>query len=124
MSGEEYFSATLAHMNICSYIYSMIQTELHTTRISPGELDQVAHVLKAIAHPARLAIVDLLSQHPSLHCTQLMEAIGIEQTLLSHHLSTMHDRGLLSREKDGKYILYSLADARMARIIDCILKAD
>jgi len=111
-------------MNICSYIYFMIQTEHHTTRIAPDELEQVAHVLKAIAHPARLAIVDLLAQHPKLHCTQLMEAIGVEQTLLSHHLSTMHDRGLLSREKDGKYILYSLADARMSRIIDCILKAE
>lgn len=92
------------------------------TRIPPAELEPIAHVLKAIAHPARLAIVDLLSQHPQLHCTQLMEATGVEQSLLSHHLTIMFDRGILNREKDGKHIMYRLADQRMANIIDCIIK--
>jgi DNA-binding transcriptional ArsR family regulator len=95
---------------------------LHQTRIPTSELEPLSQVLKAIAHPARLAIVDLLSQHDQLHCTQLMEATGVEQSLLSHHLTTMHDRGVLSRVKDGKYILYRLADKRMANIIDCIIK--
>lgn len=93
-----------------------------TTRIPTDGLEPIAHMIKAIAHPARLAIVDLLSQHDQLHCTQLMEATGVEQSLLSHHLSTMFDRGILSREKDGKYILYRLADRRMASIIDCIIQ--
>lgn len=97
------------------------ETQLET-RIPTDELEPIAHVLKAIAHPARLAIVDLLSRHPKLHCTQLMEATGVEQSLLSHHLNTMYDRGILGREKDGKFILYSLADQRMANIIDCIVK--
>ncbi len=92
------------------------------TRIPTDELEPLSHLLKAIAHPARLAIVDLLSQHDQLHCTQLMDAIGVEQSLLSHHLTTMFDRGILSREKDGKHILYRLADRRMANIIDCVIK--
>jgi ArsR family transcriptional regulator len=95
---------------------------LFETRIPTDDLEPLAHLLKAIAHPARLAIVDLLSQHDQLHCTQLMEATGVEQSLLSHHLTTMFDRGILSREKDGKYILYRLADKRMANIIDCIIR--
>jgi DNA-binding transcriptional ArsR family regulator len=97
------------------------ETQLDT-RIPTNELEPLAQVLKAIAHPARLAIVDLLSQHDQLHCTQLMEATGVEQSLLSHHLTTMHDRGILSREKDGKFILYRIADKRMTNIIDCIIK--
>jgi DNA-binding transcriptional ArsR family regulator len=110
------------HLNKCSYIcFMIIETQLET-RIPTDDLEPLAHVLKAIAHPARLAIVDLLSQHDQLHCTQLMEATGVEQSLLSHHLTTMHDRGILSREKDGKYILYRLSDKRMANIIECIVK--
>jgi DNA-binding transcriptional ArsR family regulator len=94
------------------------------TDLSNEELDQLAHMLKAIAHPARLAIVDLLSRNECLHCTQLMESIGVEQSLLSHHLSTMFDRGILAREKEGKFIQYRLADQRIAKIVACLVQKE
>jgi ArsR family transcriptional regulator len=52
----------------------------------------------------------------------MIEMLGIEQTLLSHHLSTLYDRGILGREKEGKFIQYRLADQRMAKIIECITR--
>ncbi len=98
----------------------LISHETTPDYLRQQDLESLAHTLKALAHPARLAIVGLLVEHPSLHCTQMIERLGIEQTLLSHHLSTLHDRGILRREKEGKFILYRLADQRMAKIIECI----
>lgn len=96
--------------------------ETPPTALRPQDLESLAHTLKALAHPARLAIVGLLVEHPCLHCTQMIEMLGIEQTLLSHHLSTLYDRGILGREKEGKFIQYRLADQRMAKIIECITR--
>lgn len=111
-------------MNICSYIYQMDEIIENKTGLNTQELEQLAHMLKAIAHPARLAIVDLLSRNECLHCTQLMESTGVEQSLLSHHLSTMHDRGILARVKEGKFIQYRLADERMAKIVECLVQKE
>lgn len=93
-------------------------------RLDAPTLERAAHILKAVAHPTRLAIIDLLSRNGSMHCSQIMEILGVEQTLLSHHMSTMFDRGILSREKDGKFIYYRLADHNVAHVIDCILRND
>lgn len=95
--------------------------ETSTNPLRSIDFETLATTLKALAHPTRLAIIGLLVEHPRLHCTQLIEQLGIEQTLLSHHLSHLFDRGILRRVKEGKFILYSLADQRMARIMECMI---
>ena len=99
------------------------QEDILQPRIDAEACEAAAHILKAVAHPARLAIIDLLAQNGRMHCSQIIEILGIEQTLLSHHMSTLFDRGILGREKDGKFIYYHLADARAAKVIDCIIQA-
>ncbi len=97
------------------------QETIFQPRIDADTCEAAAHILKAVAHPARLAVIDLLAQNGRMHCSQIMGILGIEQTLLSHHMATLFDRGILDRDKEGKFIYYRLADPRAAKVIDCII---
>jgi DNA-binding transcriptional ArsR family regulator len=90
------------------------------TRVDARKLEIAANMLKAVAHPARLSVVDLLDQIEELNVSELQEKIGIEQALLSHHLTQMRDKGLLKCRREGKNMYYSLADKHITGIIHCI----
>jgi len=64
--------------------------------------------LKVLADTTRLAVVQRL-MHGSCHAGTLGEELGVEQSLLSHHLKLLRDAGLVDSERDGKAVLYSLA---------------
>ncbi|MCJ8164541.1 metalloregulator ArsR/SmtB family transcription factor [Pontibacter sp. E15-1] len=89
-------------------------------RIDQNKLERTANVLKCMAHPMRLSIIDLLEQRDRLTVSQLQEVLQIEQSLLSHHLTNMRDKGILSTQRQGKNIFYFLADASISSIIACI----
>lgn len=73
-----------------------------------GGADHCSSKLKALADPTRLAVANLLMDGPR-HVGELAELLGVEQSLLSHHLRVLRDIGLLRAERDGKAVLYSLA---------------
>jgi DNA-binding transcriptional ArsR family regulator len=89
-------------------------------RIESDKLDRAAYVLKAVAHPTRINIIDLLDQEKELSVTELSELLQCEQSLLSHHLTNMRDKGILSVRRDGKNMYYSLTDKTITKIIACI----
>lgn len=70
--------------------------------------EDCATKLKALADPTRLAVVEALMKAPC-HVGELVELLGVEQSLLSHHLRVLREIGLLHSQRDGKAVLYSLA---------------
>lgn len=92
------------------------------SRFEFKELERVAYILKAVAHPIRLQIVDILSQGEKLSVTEIYESLETEQSLTSHHLTKMKDRGILGQMKEGKHVYYFLTDKNITGIIDCIEK--
>lgn len=64
--------------------------------------------LKALADTTRLAVMESLMDGP-LHVGELADSLGVEQSLLSHHLRVLREMGLLVAERDGKAVLYALA---------------
>ncbi len=84
------------------------------------KLSKIADVLKTIAHPVRLDIIKLLEQSQKLCVSELVERTQIEQSLLSHHLTKMKDRGILKSSRDGKHIYYSIAMTNIASIFSCM----
>ena len=76
-----------------------------TYQINKDKLEKAAFILKTVAHPTRLAIVDLLSQNEKLSVNEICEVLDCEQSLLSHHLINMKLKGILRSEKDGKKTL-------------------
>ncbi|MGF1532103.1 MAG: ArsR/SmtB family transcription factor [Bernardetiaceae bacterium] len=83
-------------------------------------LARMARVLKVIAHPVKLSIVELLGDGQPRCVSQIQETLEVEQSLLSHYLIMMKDKGVLVSRREGKRSFYSLADRRILRIFDCM----
>ncbi len=86
-------------------------------RIGSEKLVRASELLKVAAHPQRLAILDLLGGKKRMCVNDLVEVLGIEQAILSQHLTLMRDKGLLSVEKEGKYSFYYLEQPGFLKII-------
>lgn len=67
-----------------------------------------AVLLKVLADETRLSVVKQLMKRP-MHVGELNESLGIEQSLLSHHLKLLRKSELVIAERDGKSVLYSLS---------------
>ena len=91
--------------------------EDHIGRFPMSFLEGATGALRAVAHPIRLAIIDLLGKSPSLNVTEIHESLGIEQAVASHHLRIMKDKGLLSSQREGKNTFYSLKSPEVATFI-------
>jgi ArsR family transcriptional regulator len=71
--------------------------------------DARSEILKAMAHPTRIFIVDLLDRDGP-HCVcELAEEIGVDMSTVSRHLSMLKNAGILQDEKKGTSVYYSLA---------------
>lgn len=84
------------------------------------KLERAASKLRAMAHPMRIAIVDLLTVNKRLTVTEIYNKLNIEQATASHHLNILKNKGLLESKRDGKMILYALKNDALTRLVDCI----
>lgn len=82
--------------------------------------DRAAYVLKAVAHPLRIKIIQMLNEHKELNVSTIYKNLNAEQSLISHHLINMRDKGILDIRRSGKNIYYFLVDDAVSNIIDCI----
>ena len=67
-----------------------------------------ASLLKILADETRLAVVRQLTAGPK-HVGEINESLGLEQSLMSHHLKVLREAVLVHAERDGKAVLYSLS---------------
>lgn len=88
------------------------------------KIGKMANILKTIAHPLRLSVIELLDGKGPLTVTELINELQVEQSLLSHHLTKMKDRGILSAEREGKNVRYELAEGELTHIFDCLGNCD
>ena len=78
-----------------------------------------ADMLKALAQPTRLKILEFLREGERCVC-EIFPAIGEEQSNTSRHLNMMLSSGVLSRRKDGLKIYYAIRHAEILTILDTI----
>jgi DNA-binding transcriptional ArsR family regulator len=77
-----------------------------------------AAVIKALAHPSRLYIVDRLAEHE--HCVnELTALIGSDMSTVSKHLSVLKNAGVVQDEKRGTSIYYSLRVPCIVNFFKC-----
>lgn len=72
------------------------------------EPDFCALKLKPLADATRLTILELLLSGPK-HVSQMNVVLGLEQSLLSHHLKVLREADLVRSQRDGKAVLYTVA---------------
>ena len=91
-----------------------------TTKKQLEALNTAAECLRALAHPHRLRIVQLLLTGDSYTVNELAEVCGIAQPVTSDHLRLMQRCGFLKSEKHGRTVFYEIAEPHLANIMDCI----
>lgn len=77
---------------------------------------QVATTMQALATPSRLHILSTLQSGPAT-VSELAEAVGMEQSAVSHQLRLLRNLGLVDSERQGRHISYSLFDDHVSELI-------
>lgn len=95
---------------------------LLSQRVPEDKLLHCADMLKCIAHPARMSIIDLLALKGPMSVTEIFTQLELRQAAASHHLSILRRNGLLEYKKKGKKMIYSLTMPELIKIIQCIEK--
>ena len=80
-------------------------------------LEQIADLFKGFADPTRVHILSLLQQQ-ELCVTDIAEAVEISQSAISHQLRILKQMHLIKYRREGKNILYSLADDHVRTILE------
>ena len=93
---------------------------LEIRELDADRLEIAASMLKAIAHPMRIAILKHLEGGKRLTVTEIHELLGIEQSTTSHHLGILKDKGVLCSKRDGKNTFYYLKHEILSQIVDCV----
>jgi DNA-binding transcriptional ArsR family regulator len=86
---------------------------------SPAQFKEQAKVMKALAHPTRMFIIDELSRGERCVC-ELTEMIGSEMPTVSRHLSQLRVAGLVEDEKRGSKIFYRLRVPCCLSFLKCV----
>lgn len=76
-----------------------------------------ASVFQALAHPTRIAIVEIL-RHGELPAGVIQERLGIEQANLSQHLGVLRSRQIVANRKEGNQVFYSLRNPVLVEVLD------
>jgi DNA-binding transcriptional ArsR family regulator len=87
-----------------------------TTRL---RFEARARILKALAHPSRLFMVEELSRGERCVC-ELTEMVGADMSTVSKHLSVLRSAGIVAMEKRGMQVYYSLKTPCVLRFFECI----
>ena len=84
------------------------------------QLEIASSMLKAMAHPMRIAILNYLEGGRKLTVTEIHELLGIEQSTTSHHLGILKDKGVLCSKREGKNTYYYMKFDMIGQILDCL----
>ena len=80
-----------------------------------------AQILKALAHPTRLHILDLIRVRGQRPCVKMLEEVlGVAQPNVSQHLSLLRNIGIVTAERDGNQVCYRINNDVVLKILDAI----
>lgn len=82
-------------------------------------MEHAAEILKTMAHPTRLLIVELL-QAKEMCVNDIAEALDNKQAITSQQLNMMKDKGVLSRRREGVKVYYHIENNNIANLLHCI----
>lgn len=94
--------------------------ETKKTTLDIEQLEFAASLLKAVAHPVRLSILQLLDREKRLSVNEICKKIGTEQSLTSHHLSNMKLKGILGSKREGQRVFYYLKLPALNNLLGCL----
>ena len=89
------------------------------TATAQAKYNTQARIIKALAHPTRLFIVDELARGERCVC-ELTDMVGVEMPTVSRHLSQLKAAGILEDEKRGSQVFYRLRVPCVLNFFKCV----
>ena len=81
------------------------------------EQNELASKLKALAHPARIAIVQYILKQKKCICTNIVEELPLAQPTISQHLKELKSSGIIKGSIEGKGICYCVDEENLSKTI-------
>ncbi len=88
--------------------------------ISIEMLNRMAQVLRLLAHPHRLKIVEILDSTGGAPVHEIVRQLTLPQAATSQHLNQMRRIGLVDSDRKGREVWYRIGDPRSISILNCI----
>ncbi|MDY0152056.1 MAG: metalloregulator ArsR/SmtB family transcription factor [Candidatus Cloacimonas sp.] len=89
--------------------------------ISDSKYEQMAIIMKAMAHPTRLYIMDQLNENEYCVC-ELQEKIGADMSTVSKHLSVLKHAGIVGSRKVNNQVFYKLLCPCVLDVYKCVVE--
>jgi len=77
-------------------------------KVDQNKLDVAAEILRALAHPLRLRIMEFIDKNKVINVNKIYNTLKLEQSITSQHLKILRQAGLVYTRRDGKFIFYSI----------------
>jgi len=84
--------------------------------------DENAEILKALAHPIRLCIVEGLLNCGGCNVSNIQNCLNIPQSTISQHIAKLRSLGIISGERNGLEIIYKVVNPKAEAIINVLFK--
>ena len=86
--------------------------------LEPAAAEQLAHIFKALADPARVRLLSMIAAAEGAEACicDLTEPLGLSQPTVSHHMKLLVDAGLVSRQQRGKWAYFRVIDDALEQI--------
>jgi DNA-binding transcriptional ArsR family regulator len=84
--------------------------------IVAAELKKAANVLRAINHKLRQQILKVIEDNKNITVTEIYVKLRLEQSVASQHLAILRSANIVTTERDGKFIYYTVNRERLAEV--------
>jgi ArsR family transcriptional regulator len=92
-------------------------------RLPPEALEDAAAVLRAVAHPLRLRLLEILEQEEECNVSRLCGLSGSPQPFVSQQLARMRHEGVLAARREGSQVFYRVARPEILDVLKCVRRA-
>ena len=93
-----------------------LSTPTQSIALSYDTLRETVVILRAVNHPIREAIMEMLQEKENMKVTDIYVKLRLEQSVASQHLAILRKAGVVNTERQGKFIYYNLNETRVAEI--------
>ncbi|MEN0003801.1 MAG: metalloregulator ArsR/SmtB family transcription factor [Bacteroidota bacterium] len=88
--------------------------------INQEKLHESAEILRALAHPLRMKIMEFIDQNDLINVNKIYNTLNLEQSITSQHLRILRLAGLVDTRREGKFIYYSINYDRVNNTVTAI----
>ncbi len=86
-------------------------------KINEDNLQISAEILRALAHPLRMNILEFIDKHKTINVNKIYNTLKLEQSITSQHLRILRTAGVVDTRRDGKFIYYTINYPRVAQVV-------